>query len=203
MNAPPTFESFLLFDGEKKIQITKDTKVPNAAHFTVNKEDHTLGNLLRMQLLKDPKVLFAGYKIPHPLDPKFILRVQTTADYSPQEAFTNAITDLISEISLLEERFKVAVREKHEGIEWSPGLKLALAVILNLFESGNNKSELWLNHGGNRLLENWTFTYNESPLCVEYWFLWIWEIRCSISCFFFTISAFDYSDATVVGSVCW
>lgn len=30
-----------------RITITKDTKVPNAAHFTVNKEDHTLGNLLR------------------------------------------------------------------------------------------------------------------------------------------------------------
>ena len=59
------------------------------------------------QLLKDPQVLFAGYKVPHPLENKFVLRVQTTPDYSPQEAFTNAITDLISEISLLEERFKV------------------------------------------------------------------------------------------------
>ena len=95
----------------------KDTKVPNAAHFTVNKEDHTLGNILRSQLLKDPKVLFAGYKVPHPLEHKFVLRVQTTGDYSPQEAFTNAITDLISEISLMEERFKVAIREKEQGIE--------------------------------------------------------------------------------------
>ena len=60
------------------------------------------------QLLKDPQVLFAGYKIPHPLESKFVLRVQTTPDYSPQEAFTNAITDLISEISLLEERFRVS-----------------------------------------------------------------------------------------------
>lgn len=59
------------------------------------------------QLLKDPQVLFAGYKVPHPLESKFILRVQTTSDSSPQEAFTNAITDLISEVSLLEERFKV------------------------------------------------------------------------------------------------
>ena len=107
MNAPPTFEAFILFDGEKKITIEKDTKVPNAAIFTVNKEDHTLGNMIRQQLLKDPQVLFAGYKVPHPLENKFVLRLQTTADYSPQEAFTNAITDLISEISLLEERFKV------------------------------------------------------------------------------------------------
>lgn len=59
------------------------------------------------QLLKDPQVLFAGYKVPHPLEHKIVIRVQTTPDYSPQEAFTNAITDLISELSLLEERFKV------------------------------------------------------------------------------------------------
>lgn len=117
MNAPPSFESFLLFEGEKKITVVKDTKVPNAAVFTVMKEDHTLGNLITMQLHKDPHVLFAGYKVPHPLEHKFVLRVQTTPDYTPQEAFTNAITDLASEISLLEERFKEAVREKQEGLD--------------------------------------------------------------------------------------
>ncbi|KAK3760915.1 hypothetical protein RRG08_042130 [Elysia crispata] len=115
MNAPSTFESFLLFEGEKKISIEKDTKVPNAALFTVNKEDHTLGNLITTQLLKDPQVLFAGYKIPHPLEHKFVLRIQTTPDYTPAEAFTNAITDLISEVSLMEERFKDAVRDRQEG----------------------------------------------------------------------------------------
>ncbi|KAK7484079.1 hypothetical protein BaRGS_00014671 [Batillaria attramentaria] len=115
MNAPPTFESFLLFEGEKKITIEKDTKVPNAAIFTVNKEDHTLGNMITTQLLKDPQVLFAGYKVPHPLEHKFVVRIQTTSDYSPQEAITNAITDLISEVSLLEERFKDAVKDRQEG----------------------------------------------------------------------------------------
>ena len=29
-----------------RITIQKDTKVPNAAIFTVNKEDHTLGNMI-------------------------------------------------------------------------------------------------------------------------------------------------------------
>lgn len=47
MNAPPAYESFLLDEGEKKVLIEKDTKVPNAAVFTFNKEDHTLGNLLK------------------------------------------------------------------------------------------------------------------------------------------------------------
>ncbi|XP_074642164.1 DNA-directed RNA polymerase II subunit RPB11-like [Tubulanus polymorphus] len=115
MNAPPSFESFLLFEGEKKITIQKDTKVPNAAIFTIKKEDHTLGNALRGQLLKDPQVLFAGYKVPHPLEHQFVLRIQTSPDYSPQEAFQNAITDLISEVSLLEEQFRDAVKEKQEG----------------------------------------------------------------------------------------
>lgn len=47
MNAPAAFESFLIFDGEKKVTFQKDTKVPNAAIFTINKEDHTLGNLIK------------------------------------------------------------------------------------------------------------------------------------------------------------
>uniref|UniRef100_A0A8D0AAS1 RNA polymerase II subunit J n=1 Tax=Sander lucioperca TaxID=283035 RepID=A0A8D0AAS1_SANLU len=89
MNAPPAFESFLLFEGEKKICITKDTKVPNACLFTLNKEDHTLGNIIRAQLLKDPQVLFAGYKVPHPLEHKIVIRVQTTPDYSPQVTHTH------------------------------------------------------------------------------------------------------------------
>uniref|UniRef100_A0A915PD43 Probable DNA-directed RNA polymerase II subunit RPB11 n=1 Tax=Setaria digitata TaxID=48799 RepID=A0A915PD43_9BILA len=117
MNAPAPFESFLVFDGEKKIAIEKDTKVPNAAIFTVNKEDHTVGNLLKQtwtedftaffsQLLKDPQVLFAGYKCPHPLEHKFVLRVQTTSDTTPADALTSAITDLMAELSLFEERFR-------------------------------------------------------------------------------------------------
>ena len=76
MNAPPTFEPFLLFEGEKKITKEQDTKVPNASIFTISKEDHTLGNLIRCQLLKDPNVLFAGYKNPHPHENKIILRIQ-------------------------------------------------------------------------------------------------------------------------------
>jgi DNA-directed RNA polymerase subunit L len=59
------------------------------------------------QLLKDPNVLFAGYKLPHPLEHKFILRIQTTSDYTPQDALMHAITDLLAELSLFEERFRV------------------------------------------------------------------------------------------------
>lgn len=75
--------------------------------FVPNLVNHSIVCLSYRQLLKDPQVLFAGYKNPHPLEHKIVIRIQTSSDYSPQEAFTNAITDLISEVSLLEERFKV------------------------------------------------------------------------------------------------
>lgn len=54
-------------------------------------------------------MLFSGYKVPHPLEHKFVLRIQTTADYSPQEALSNALTDLISEVTKIETRFKVNI----------------------------------------------------------------------------------------------
>lgn len=38
--------AFFLSLSLSRITHTKDTKVPNAAIFTVNKEDHTLGNIL-------------------------------------------------------------------------------------------------------------------------------------------------------------
>lgn len=116
MNAPATFESFLLLDGEKKIQVDKDTKVPNAAVFTISKEDHTLANMLRAQLLKDPQVIFAGYKIPHPLEHKVILRAQTaTHDYTPTQAIENAIKDLIFEMDMLEDRVKIAIANRQSA----------------------------------------------------------------------------------------
>uniref|UniRef100_A0AC35TMM7 RNA_pol_L_2 domain-containing protein n=1 Tax=Rhabditophanes sp. KR3021 TaxID=114890 RepID=A0AC35TMM7_9BILA len=112
MNAPAPFESFLLFDGEKKITFEKDTKVPNAAVFCINKEDHTLGNLLKHQLLKDPHVLFAGYRNPHPLEHKFNLRIQTTPESDPTKVLTDAISDLVAELSMMEDRFKESAAER-------------------------------------------------------------------------------------------
>lgn len=41
--------------------------IPSTSVFTFNKEDHTLGNMLRARLLQSPHVLFSGYKVPHPL----------------------------------------------------------------------------------------------------------------------------------------
>jgi len=37
--------------------------MPNTCIFQFNKEDHTLGNLLRARLLQNNHVLFSGYKV--------------------------------------------------------------------------------------------------------------------------------------------
>ncbi|CAX44350.1 DNA-directed RNA polymerase II [13.6 kda] subunit, putative [Candida dubliniensis CD36] len=105
MNAPDRFELFILPDGVDKIKIIPDTKVPNAAIVKIEREDHTLANLLRAQLLKDERVLFAAYKVEHPLFANFVLRVQTEDDYSPREALQNACSSLISELDVIKSKF--------------------------------------------------------------------------------------------------
>lgn len=80
--------------------------MPNAALIKIEREDHTLANLLRAQLLKDERVLFAAYKVEHPLFANFVLRIQTEEDYSPRDALRNACSGLISELDLMKTRFK-------------------------------------------------------------------------------------------------
>lgn len=97
-NRPERSDAFLLGDDEEKIEYQADTKVANAGTFTFNKEDHTVGNLLRMQLLRDPQVKFAGYMHPHPLVNRIHLKVQTsTSQVAPTESLSAAIEDLSNE----------------------------------------------------------------------------------------------------------
>lgn len=53
-------------------------------------------------------VEFAGYKVPHPLEHRFVLRVQTDRTTTPMVALQKGIDQLIGDLSLLEERLKVS-----------------------------------------------------------------------------------------------
>jgi DNA-directed RNA polymerase II subunit RPB11 len=75
MNQPSRAEKFVLPEGVRKLTFTRDTKVSNAGTFIVQKEDHTLGNPVRMQLHRDPNVVFAGYQVPHPSDNRIVIKV--------------------------------------------------------------------------------------------------------------------------------
>ncbi|KAL7275739.1 DNA-directed RNA polymerase II core subunit [Rhizina undulata] len=104
MNAPDRFELFLLGDNETKCSMETDTRLPNTAIFTFNKEDHTLGNLLRATLLHNEHVLFSAYKIPHPLFPKFQLRIQTDDETTPKAALLQACQSLIQDLEFVSQK---------------------------------------------------------------------------------------------------
>merc|ERR1712159_915774 len=71
----------------------------------LQREDHTLGNVLRMELHKNPDVVFAGYKNPHPTDHRIVLKVHTNANTTPVQALRDAVTNLRAEVSDVAQQF--------------------------------------------------------------------------------------------------
>jgi DNA-directed RNA polymerase II subunit RPB11 len=61
---------------------------------------------MNRQLLSMPQVLFAGYKVPHPLHPHFLIKVQTDGSISPYDVVDQACSKLIGTIASLETKFK-------------------------------------------------------------------------------------------------
>ncbi|CAF9940548.1 MAG: DNA-directed RNA polymerase II core subunit [Heterodermia speciosa] len=104
-NMRDSFELFLLGDEEKKVTEAIDTRIPSTSIFTFNKEDHTLGNMIRGRLVTNQRVVFAGYKVPHPLFPTFELRVGTDGSITPRAAVLQACRDLVTDLSTLSREF--------------------------------------------------------------------------------------------------
>ena len=104
---------------ETKLKYRPETKRANAGTFTLVKEDHTLGNLLRLQLLRDTSVRFAGYRMPHPLIFDAEVRVETMdSKVTPVNVFDAAIADLLLETERLATQWDEAVEsfEEKQGI---------------------------------------------------------------------------------------
>lgn len=118
MNKPDDFDSWRLPDdgSVEKVSCIPDQKVPNAMTFMIQREDHTLGNTLRMTLLEDENILFCGYRVPHPLEPAIQVKVQTrSADPGPVQAVQSALGGMLKELDTMEERFKVQLERFKEG----------------------------------------------------------------------------------------
>lgn len=52
-----------------------------------------------------PSVLFCGYKVPHPLHPYFLIKVQTDGSVTPTQVVEQACNSLISQVSLITTKF--------------------------------------------------------------------------------------------------
>ena len=96
-----------------RVTITPDTKVPNAATLVIEREDHTLGNILRMQLLEDKEVSFGGYRVQHPLEPAIQVKVQTKSENpGPVKAVEDALGLLLKELGSIEKSFRHELDKK-------------------------------------------------------------------------------------------
>ncbi|KAK1925065.1 putative DNA-directed RNA polymerase ii 13.3 kDa polypeptide [Papiliotrema laurentii] len=116
MNQPNRIDSWILEDDQKPLTIVEDPKIPNAASITIRKQDHTLGNMIRAQLLLDPSVLFAGYKVPHPLENDILLKIQTDDRSNPAEALKRACQLLIQQTLEVKKQFSEQARNVEMGI---------------------------------------------------------------------------------------
>jgi len=114
LNAPPADTHIFLDENEKKLAYALDTKIPDAGTFTIVKEDHTLGNLVRMQLLRDERVIFAGYRMPHPLELVMHIKIRTRPQISPVVALSDAVQNLVAEMTTLEQEFRQAVQSHRQ-----------------------------------------------------------------------------------------
>jgi len=116
INQPNRIDSWILDDGEKLLTITEDPKIPNAATILLKKQDHTMANMIRSQLLLDPSVLFAGYKVPHPLETDVIIKIQTDERSNPADALKRACTLLIQQTLDVKRQFSEQARNVEMGL---------------------------------------------------------------------------------------
>lgn len=111
MNQPERSATYILEEGQQKMTYQKDEKIPNAALYKINAEDHTVGNVLRMALLENDKVTFASYQHPHPTDTHIILKIQCKQGTEPTRALEDSITKVRSQLDKLKDVFIKATEE--------------------------------------------------------------------------------------------
>ena len=97
-----------------KISYKDDSRQRFQGTIIIHDQDHTIGNVIRYQLLQNPNVRFAGYKKPHPLEEKIEIKVQTNGEIPPPDAVLEScdqlnltIGNLISSFKEEIEKFKV------------------------------------------------------------------------------------------------
>nr|CCA21232.1 conserved hypothetical protein [Albugo laibachii Nc14] len=93
----------------KKLSVYSTTSQASKT-YVFHDEDHTLGNALRYILMRNPKVEFCGYTIPHPSEPKMHLRLQTQKDVASDEVLREGLQDLYKLSSHLNEVYWKALK---------------------------------------------------------------------------------------------
>ena len=95
----------------RRIHYEPDLRQEQAGIFTIWLEDHTVGHALRRTLHRNPNVVFAGYRIPHPLEHKMVIRVQTRNKETPLSAMKIALRMLYEQSQKMSHVFDKAMAE--------------------------------------------------------------------------------------------
>ncbi|CAL1699762.1 unnamed protein product [Somion occarium] len=94
-----------------KIKILKGAEPDlSAATYQIHDESHTVGNALRWMLMKNPKVEFCGYSVPHPSEPHINVRIQMYDNLSSLQALLTALNDLDDLCVTIEDEYKKSLR---------------------------------------------------------------------------------------------
>ncbi len=95
----------------RRIHYEPDLRQEQAGIFTIWLEDHTVGHALRRILHRNPNVVFAGYRIPHPLEHKMVIRVQTRNKETPLSAMKIALRMLYEQSQKMSHVFEKAMAD--------------------------------------------------------------------------------------------
>ena len=93
----------------RRIHYEADLRQEQSGIFTIWLEDHTVGHALRRMLHQNQNVVFAGYRIPHPLELKMIIRVQTRNKETPLNAMKMALRMLHEQSQKMSQVFDKAL----------------------------------------------------------------------------------------------
>eukprot|EP01004_Peranema_trichophorum_P000623 NODE_10691_length_498_cov_11.328000_g10040_i0.p1 GENE.NODE_10691_length_498_cov_11.328000_g10040_i0~~NODE_10691_length_498_cov_11.328000_g10040_i0.p1 ORF type:complete len:149 (+),score=26.65 NODE_10691_length_498_cov_11.328000_g10040_i0:56-448(+) len=78
---------------ETRLEINQGSS-PNISTFIFTDESHTLGNSLRHVLMSNPKVLFCGYTVPHPLEDKMKMHLRVEEEFNAHEVIKDGLTEM-------------------------------------------------------------------------------------------------------------
>ena len=102
-------DPFSFGDEESPVVFKPDPLVRNMGSFAIPKEDHTIGNLLRMSLLADKRVRFAGYRMQPQIDNQLLIKLRTRSVHHPVQVFSEHLAACHQQLKEIERAFEVCL----------------------------------------------------------------------------------------------
>ena len=88
-------------------QLSTQSSDPKNATYSFRDEDHTLGNLLRNQVIKSPAVEFCAYSVPHPSEPIMNVRIQCheSSEQDTKKVLNHGLKRISKMCDVMKEKF--------------------------------------------------------------------------------------------------